>query len=188
MTAPRQPCKTFQNEDRKWPLPCRPILGSQIGETMKNKQLVVSILAVTVFGFVMFKCTEQQERGVVDRVFEKMDTTSEITDEEQAVKAKSAEFVRTANEYLSVAKSRLELNSKRIDEIQQSFKSERTDLRLAFEEEVFELKKRNLALLSRTNNAIPVDIELWETAKNEIDKEMNSLDRSIADLKEKGNQ
>lgn len=146
------------------------------------------MLAVSVLAFLMFKCTKPQDHMDVSQVLDKMETPSELVDQKQDAKEKSAEFTRTTNEYLSVAKSRLELNSKRIDEIQQSFKSERTDLRLAFEEEVFELKKRNLALLSRTNNAIPIDIELWETAKNEIDKEMNSLDRSIADLKEKGNQ
>jgi uncharacterized protein HemX len=163
-------------------------VDSQKEKPMKNKQLVIRILSVLVFAFVMFKCTKQQERQAVNQIFDKMETSSELAEQEQAAKEKSAEFVRTTNEYLSVAKSRLELNSKRIEEIQQSYKSERTDLRLAFEEEVFELKKRNLALLSRTNNAVSVDIEYWETAKNEIDKEMNSLDRSIADLKEKGNQ
>jgi uncharacterized protein HemX len=153
---------------------------------MKNKQLIVGILAVSalVFGFVT--CTRHTDQMIVDRAFEKIENPPQQVAEEQAAKQKAAEFARAAKDYYDVAKSRLELNSRQIDEIQQSYESGRTDLKLAFEEEVFELKKRNLALMARIEDAVLIESDFWETTKKKMNKDMDALDRSIAVLKEKG--
>lgn len=152
---------------------------------MNIKSKVSSLLLVSAIGFGFGSCSKPIEEKMDDaesKVEEKQDEVTEAKVDLYQVASDSANQV---TEYLMVTKERLKENTQNLEEIKEGFSSDKTDRKLAYDEELTSLINQNRALIAVVNDTPAIRSDTWKNVRVELNQQMDDLEKSIAELKEK---
>ncbi|MCR9015851.1 hypothetical protein [Aquiflexum gelatinilyticum] len=152
---------------------------------MNIKSKVSSLLLVSAIGFGFGSCSKPIEEKMDDaesKVEEKQDEVTEAKVDLYQVASDSATQV---TEYLMVTKERLKENTQNLEEIKEGFSSDKTDRKLAYDEELTSLINQNRALIAVVNDTPAIQSDTWKNVRVELNQQMDDLEKSIAELKEK---
>ncbi|MCS4436309.1 hypothetical protein [Aquiflexum gelatinilyticum] len=152
---------------------------------MNIKSKVSSLLLVSAIGFGFGSCSKPIEEKMDDaesKVEEKQDEVTEAKVDLYQVASDSATQV---TEYLMVTKERLKANTQSLEEIKEGFSSDKTDRKLAYDEELTSLINQNRALIAVVNDTPAIRSDTWKNVRVELNQQMDDLEKSIAELKEK---
>jgi hypothetical protein len=154
---------------------------------MKVLSVISKMLWVCTILFILNSCSKPIEEKIEKAESEVEVKQAELVKAKKELKQVATDSVQQVKDYLIVSKKRLEINAKNIEEVKRDFISDKANLNLGLKEKVNALNQKNLELLSIINNSKAIRNDTWEDFRTELNLKMDSLEKSITDLKENRN-
>ncbi|MCH6201816.1 hypothetical protein MMU07_19710 [Aquiflexum sp. LQ15W] len=152
---------------------------------MKIKTKVSSLLVVTAMAIGLESCSKPIEEKMDDAESKVEEKQVEVAEAKVDLYQVASDSANQVAEYLMVTKERLKANTKNLEEIKKGFSSYKTDRKLAFDEELASLINLNRALIAVVNDTPAIRSYTWKNVRLELNQQMDDLEKSIAELKEK---
>jgi len=146
-----------------------------------------SATKICLLGSVLLACmsyctqptTEKSDETQLEAIAEQPNGIEALEDN-RVLKVDSMGSVQN---YMDISNDRTEENRKNLRQINNEIKSEKSERKLAFEGEIFQLNKKNLELQAQTADSLNYQGVSWEDFKANLNNELDMLEASIAELK-----
>jgi cell division protein FtsL len=152
---------------------------------MKINPVIFKMLICTTIVFAFCNCSKPIEEKIDDAETKVQEQQSDLREAKQELNQVSTDSIRQVEEYLIVTQERLELNTQNLEGIKKELKSSKAISTSSFEEELSILEIRNRKLMAKANDSYEIQSDSWASVKTELNKEMDELEKAIADLQEK---
>jgi len=149
------------------------------------KSKTSSMLVLTAIVLCFGSCSKPIEEKMDDAESKVKEKQVEVAEAKVDLYQVASDSAIQVAEYLMVTKERLKANTKNLEEIKEGFSSDKTDRKLAFDEELASLINLNRALIAVVNDTPAIRSDTWKNVRVELNQQMDDLEKSIAELKEK---
>jgi hypothetical protein len=155
---------------------------------MKKKVLSISIF--TLFAIGLASCSSPNARDINA---EKIDAEelSIDRDRKELVKTNPEAMVAMADslmgytDYASVIDARYILNDEVLGKMKKNLKSDISKVQMKYDQELYNLNKRNLEIKTKVNNHKQQGAKQWDDFKTFTNGQMNELEKSIREFAER---
>lgn len=142
-------------------------------------------LKTGVFAFMLSSCSQSNEvinnnnnTNLENRnaLAVQIDTTYKITNRD------------TSKEYSNYSKSinvRFDRNAENLTRMKKDFQAENSIQRMKYDQEIFDLNKKNVQIKSKANRSANHNLKTWDYFKTSTNVEMYELEKSIQALSER---
>lgn len=144
-----------------------------------NYRCLSSFLLLACLSF----CTNPNENKLTENQAEVIEFPSKNLN--TTIEAELIEYdsLRTVQDYVLETTERIQLISENLDQINQVFTSNKSEVNFTFQGKVFQLKKKILVLKIQTNDLAKYSGISWEDSSAKLNNELDMLEASVAELK-----
>lgn len=145
---------------------------------MRKSILLFTFIAV-VSSLMYTSCKSSSEK--VENAEEK------VTEAEQNLNDAQQEYQADLDNYRMLTASTIETNNRNIAEFNARIENEKNEVRAEYRTKIAELEAKNNEMKQKLDNYQSEGKDQWESFKNEFNRDMDQLGRSISDLTTKNN-
>lgn len=145
---------------------------------MRKSILLFTFIAV-VSSLMYTSCKSSSEK--VENAEEK------VTEAEQNLNDAQQEYQADLDNYRMQTASTIETNNRNIAEFNARIENEKNEVRAEYRTKIAELEAKNNEMKQKLDNYQSEGKDQWESFKNEFNRDMDQLGRSISDLTTKNN-
>lgn len=155
---------------------------------MKINPVLFQLLICTKIVFAFCNCSKPIEEKIDEAETKVREKQTELRESKQELNQVADDSVRQVEEYLTVTQDRLELNTQNLERIKNEFKSSKAISTRTFEEKLSILEIRNRKLMAKANGSYEIHGDSWANVKTELNKELDELEKAIAELQGKSRE
>lgn len=152
---------------------------------MKIIPVFSKVVIGSAFVLSLSFCTKPIEEKLDDAETKVQEKQSEVIEAKGVLQGVAIDSVNQVEDFLLVAKQRLEVNANNLEEIKRELNSGRAVQTPVLEQELSVLDKSNKKLIMISNDTSAIRSDTWENVKIELNKEMDALETAIADFRDK---
>jgi hypothetical protein len=152
---------------------------------MKFNSIIFQNLIYVAVVFVLCNCSKPIEEKIDDAESKVQEEQSDLKEAKKELNQVFSDSIRMVEEYLIVTQERLELNTQDLEGIKKELRSSKAISTHTFEEELSILEIRNRKLMAVANDSYEIQGDSWANVKTELNKELDELEKAIAELKDK---
>jgi hypothetical protein len=155
---------------------------------MKTKIMKIAVFILVVAGVT--SCAHPNAKEIDSKDYDAnelsidRDSTDLVKTNPEAMMARADSLV-DYNTYVSIIDARYDQNGETLSEMKKNFKSEVNAVQMEYDQELYELNKRNLQIKTKVKNHEVQNSESWNDFKTIINNEIIELEKSIRELAEK---